>query len=98
MGIRVAKELFQVRYNWRAKCDKKLHKIGVIGGRSKFLLPNITEKAFGIGKSRALLYLANEFPNWNNAVAPRKWNISIFMTYNKVSPSSIEVNENTYTP
>jgi hypothetical protein len=58
----------------KSKCDKKLHKIGVIGGRS------------GIGKSRALLHLANEFPNWNNAVAPRKWNISIFMTYNKVSP------------
>jgi hypothetical protein len=80
--IRVAKELFQERYNSRAECDRNLHKIGVIGGRS------------GIGKSRALLHLANEFPNCKNAAAPRKWNISIFMTYNNGSLPSIEVNAN----
>jgi hypothetical protein len=75
--VDMAETLFKERYASRNITDRNEHKIAVLGGRS------------GIGKSRALLYLAKEFSKWRD-LTDFSWEASIFISFNNGNPPSIE--------
>ena len=71
----VANNLYNVRWENRGTRDRNCHKIGVISGCS------------GLGKSRALIKVAEFFPLWKES---NQWSFEIVISYNNGNPPHVD--------
>ena len=73
--LQETKKLYDTRWGNQSTKDRNVHKVGIIGGCS------------GIGKSRALIEIANSIQYWKTAA---QWSFEIVISYNNGNPPTTD--------